>query len=239
MSEISLSESSPATPTPVRPPLPTEPPPVTTTGAGAPLAASDSPVANSPGPHAQRELTSEQRAEMAELSRLRAALKLQEMKRKDVIEADKLTEEKISAAVNGRTAVAVQGAKDLMQFVQSTLALEDVSTKTLSKVSALFAQETATTRDALEAFLASGKELETMHADLHKVLQTCESKRAGDTLAATEETCKHMKSSCSRMLSDLANARKKLFSAFEVVHPSACLLVVRCDSHKPSTLQPS
>jgi hypothetical protein len=39
----------------------------------------------------------------------RAALKLLEMKKKDVIEADKVTEEKISAAVSGRTAVAVQG----------------------------------------------------------------------------------------------------------------------------------
>jgi hypothetical protein len=38
----------------------------------------------------------------------RAALKLQQLKKKEMIESDKATEEKISSAVSGRTAVAVQ-----------------------------------------------------------------------------------------------------------------------------------
>jgi hypothetical protein len=64
MSDISLSESTgAAAPTPARPPLPTEPPPVQP--ASAPSA---SPAALAPAPPPPRELTAQQRADLAQLS---------------------------------------------------------------------------------------------------------------------------------------------------------------------------
>ena len=67
MSDISLSESAPATsasaPAPPRPPLPTEPPPV------QPASAPQSSPAPAPAaPLQPRELTAEQRADLAHLS---------------------------------------------------------------------------------------------------------------------------------------------------------------------------
>ena len=70
----------------------------------------------------------------------RAALKLQQLKKKDVIEGDKATEEKISTAIAGRTAVAVQGSKDLSAFVSAVSSLETASSKTAAALSGLFAQ---------------------------------------------------------------------------------------------------
>jgi phage FluMu protein gp41 len=49
----------------------------------------------------------------------RASLKLQEMKKKDLMDADIATEDKIKQAITGRTAVAAQGAKDLSAFVSA------------------------------------------------------------------------------------------------------------------------
>lgn len=61
MSDISLTETTAAAaPAPVRPPLPMEPPPLTATTAVVPP--------TEPAPPASRELTAEQRADLAQLS---------------------------------------------------------------------------------------------------------------------------------------------------------------------------
>jgi len=64
MSDVSLTESSAAAPAPARPPLPTAPPPLSSAAAAAETP--DSPVTM--GGMKSRELTAEQKAEMAQLS---------------------------------------------------------------------------------------------------------------------------------------------------------------------------
>ena len=216
MSDVSLSEPpSPSTtapaPAPPRPPLPSAPPPVA-------AAASDSPApvggVGAPA-HAAKELTAEQRADLAQLTQMRSALKLQEMKQKDVIEADKVTEDKIAAAITGRTAVALQGAKDLSAFVSAVTHMEEGCVKATTRIAGLFAQETSVTAEAVAPFLASCKELEALHTDLQKVLSAVEMKRATDTSSATKEACDKLNLSCNRMTSDLASARRKLQGAMD------------------------
>ena len=66
MSDISLSETSPAAaPAPARPPLPTEPPPFSAAAAAAPPAHAEAGAAAAAP---SRELTAEQRADLAQLS---------------------------------------------------------------------------------------------------------------------------------------------------------------------------
>ena len=69
MSDISLSEGAPAAaaPAPARPPLPTEPPPFSA-AAAAPPAEAAAAAAAAAAPSAPRELTAEQRADLAQLS---------------------------------------------------------------------------------------------------------------------------------------------------------------------------
>jgi hypothetical protein len=65
MSDISLSETSPAAaPAPARPPLPTEPPPFSAAAAAPPAHSEAGAAAAVPS----RELTAEQRADLAQLS---------------------------------------------------------------------------------------------------------------------------------------------------------------------------
>lgn len=65
MSDISLSETSPAAaPAPARPPLPTEPPPFSAAAAAQPAHAEAGAAAAAPS----RELSAEQRADLAQLS---------------------------------------------------------------------------------------------------------------------------------------------------------------------------
>ena len=47
---------------------------------------------------------------------------------------------------------------------------------------------------AMEPFLASCRELESLHSDLHKVLTSVEAKRATETLTSTDDACKLMES---------------------------------------------
>jgi hypothetical protein len=116
-----------------------------------------------------RLLTAEQRDQLAELAQQRGAVKQQQVKKKELIEAAAEEEMKISAAIAGRSVVAQQGVKDLQLFVANISRIEAGSAKSMSAISGLFAEETSSTAEALKPFLSSCKELEALHTDLHKV----------------------------------------------------------------------
>jgi hypothetical protein len=67
--------------------------------------------------------------------------------------------------------------------------MEDCSAKSVGKLAKLFGQETGSTSQSLAPFLASCRELESLHSDLHKVLTSVEAKRATETLTATDDAC--------------------------------------------------
>ena len=65
-----------------------------------------------------RALTEVERVALSELNKKRDALKEEYYKRKEAIAARKAIEDRVGAALQGRTISAVQGARDLLSFVK-------------------------------------------------------------------------------------------------------------------------
>jgi tRNA(Ile)-lysidine synthase TilS/MesJ len=84
-----------------------------------------------------RLLTAEQRDQLSELAQQRGAVKQQQVKKKELIEAAADEEMKISAAIAGRSVVAQQGVKDLQLFVANISRIEAGSAKSMSAISGI------------------------------------------------------------------------------------------------------
>mmetsp|Transcript_39749 Transcript_39749/g.124875 ORF Transcript_39749/g.124875 Transcript_39749/m.124875 type:complete len:598 (-) Transcript_39749:147-1940(-) len=199
------------------PPRPSAPPPQQARGSTPPPQSpsdSNNGTPGGAGPTTFRPITEAEREATSVLLQQRAALKLGEMKRKETIDYQKTVEDKVVAALQGRTSAALHGAKDLLSFVKGNADMEDMVAKNFSRFSSLFGQETGTTNDALLGYSSACKSMQKLHADLQNVLASVEVKRAEESLSSVDETCKKLMSQANTMSSDLQAARDKVNKAF-------------------------
>lgn len=150
---------------------------------------------------------------MSELNRKREALKAEYYERQQKTGARKAIEDRVIAAVQGRTAAATHGAKDLLSFVKGNAEMEDMAAKNFARFSALFGQETGSANDALLGYSSSCKSMQKLHADLQNMLASVEVKRSEEALAAVEEASKKLNAQGAQLLADLGSSRDKLDKA--------------------------
>jgi exonuclease VII small subunit len=149
------------------------------------------------------------------LGEQREKLRTEYNSRRVVGEAEKMIEDKVAGALQGRANVGMHGVKDLLSFVKGNADMDDAAAKNYTRFSTLFGNETGTSNDALLGYSSSCKSMQKLHADLFSTLSSVELRRAEEALASFEDGAKKVSGACSTMVADLQSARERVEKAYQ------------------------
>jgi len=149
------------------------------------------------------------------LGEQRERLRETQRARREKYERQQALEDKVMAALQGRTTTALHGAKDLYAFVKRNGEVADYTAKNLQSFSSLFGQETGTTNDALLGFSSACKSMQKLYSDFNQQLVTVELPKTQEALAAVDEGVKKVMGTGTTVVSDQQSAREKLNKAIQ------------------------